>query len=80
MALTGTLGLEPGRSQDLAVSNLIRNRKLSRAIADSDWSEFWRMLEYKCRWAGGQAAGRGQVFPVQQGLRGLRCEPGGVDA
>jgi putative transposase len=38
--------------ETLAVSNMIQNRKLSRAISDVGWSEFVRQLEYKGRWYG----------------------------
>jgi putative transposase len=34
--------------EDLAVSNLVRNRHLARAISDCGWGEFRRQLEYKC--------------------------------
>jgi putative transposase len=34
--------------EDLAVSNMIRNRHLARAISGCGWGEFRRQLEYKC--------------------------------
>jgi putative transposase len=34
--------------EDLAVKNLVRNRRLARAISDCGWSEFRRQLQYKC--------------------------------
>jgi putative transposase len=35
--------------EDLAVRNMIRNRRLARAISDCGWGEFRRQLEYKCQ-------------------------------
>ena len=34
--------------EDLAVSNMLRNRHLARAISGCGWGEFRRQLEYKC--------------------------------
>jgi putative transposase len=34
--------------EDLAVGNMVRNRRLARAISDCGWGEFRRQLEYKC--------------------------------
>jgi putative transposase len=34
--------------EDLAVSNMVRNRQLARAISGCGWGEFRRQLEYKC--------------------------------
>lgn len=40
--------------EDLCVSGLIKNRKLSKAIADSGWGEFRRQLEYKTKLYGSE--------------------------
>jgi putative transposase len=40
--------------EDLAVKNMVRNRRLSRAISDCGWGEFRRQLDYKCERAGRQ--------------------------
>lgn len=40
--------------EDLAVKNLLRNRRLARHIADASWAELRRQLTYKTEWTGGQ--------------------------
>jgi len=40
--------------EDLAVANMVRDRRLARAIADCGWGEFRRQLEYKCQRFGRQ--------------------------
>jgi putative transposase len=36
--------------EDLAVSNLVRNRPLARHIADAGWGTFRQMVDYKASW------------------------------
>ncbi len=38
--------------EDLAVKNMVKNRKLALAISDASWGELVRQLEYKCNWYG----------------------------
>jgi putative transposase len=38
--------------EDLNVSGMLKNRKLSQAVADVSFSEFSRQLKYKCDWYG----------------------------
>lgn len=38
--------------ETLKVENMIKNRKLSKAIQDVSWSSFISILEYKCLWYG----------------------------
>ncbi|HEY9644272.1 MAG TPA: RNA-guided endonuclease TnpB family protein [Coleofasciculaceae cyanobacterium] len=38
--------------EDLAVKNMVKNRKLALSISDVSWGELVRQLEYKCDWYG----------------------------
>lgn len=38
--------------EDLAVKNMVKNRKLALAINDASWGELVRQLTYKCDWYG----------------------------
>jgi putative transposase len=38
--------------ENLAVKNMVKNRKLAQAISDVSWGEITRQLDYKCRWYG----------------------------
>ena len=38
--------------EDLAVQNMVKNRRLARPISACGWGEFRRQLEYKCAWYG----------------------------
>ncbi|MCF8012154.1 MAG: transposase [Clostridiales bacterium] len=49
--------------EDLAVKNMIKNKHLSRHIADVGWGEFRRMLEYKTRWYGSELKTVPRFYP-----------------
>ncbi|MFE5587866.1 RNA-guided endonuclease InsQ/TnpB family protein [Kitasatospora sp. NPDC056531] len=49
--------------EDLTVRNMLKNRKLSRAISDASWSELRTMLEYKCAWYGRDLVAIDRWFP-----------------
>lgn len=42
---------------------MIRNPKLSKAIADAGWSELVRQLQYKGKWAGRSVVAIDQYLP-----------------
>ncbi|HAJ3253343.1 RNA-guided endonuclease InsQ/TnpB family protein [Escherichia coli] len=49
--------------ESLKVKNMIRNPKLSKAIADAGWSELVRQLQYKGKWAGRSVVAIDQYLP-----------------
>ena len=38
--------------EDLNIKGMMKNKKLSRAIADAGWGKFLLFLQYKCAWTG----------------------------
>jgi putative transposase len=38
--------------ENLGVSNMLKNKNLSRAISDMGWYKFKELIEYKCEWYG----------------------------
>jgi len=49
--------------EDLHVSGLLKNSRLSRAIADVGFYQFRRMLEYKCAWYGSKLIIASRTYP-----------------
>jgi putative transposase len=49
--------------EDLAVSNMVKNHKLAKAISDVSWSEFVRQLNYKANWYGKTIISIGRFDP-----------------
>ena len=49
--------------ETLKVKNMLKNRKLSRAISDTGWSGFVTKLEYKLERAGGRLVKIDTFFP-----------------
>jgi putative transposase len=53
--------------EDLAVKNMMKNRKLALAISDASWGELVRQLEYKCNWYGRTLVKIDRWFPSSKG-------------
>ncbi len=49
--------------ESLSVSNMQKNRHLSKSIGDASWSEFLRQLEYKAHWYGRELIGIDKWYP-----------------
>lgn len=49
--------------EGLNVAGMIRNRRLSRRVADLGWGEFHRQLSYKCVWYGSMLVVADRFFP-----------------
>lgn len=49
--------------EDLAVKNMVKNRKLSKSISDCGWGRFVTMLGYKCDWYGKKLVKIDRFYP-----------------
>ncbi|WP_019611121.1 RNA-guided endonuclease TnpB family protein [Nocardiopsis sp. CNS-639] len=59
--------------EDLAVANMVKNRRLSRAISDVAWRELRSMLEYKCAWYGRDLVVVDRFFPSSKACSTPGC-------
>jgi putative transposase len=59
--------------EDLAVANLVKNRRLARAISDVAWRELRTMLEYKARWYGRDLVVVDRFFPSSKACSTAGC-------
>jgi putative transposase len=56
--------------EDLHVAGMMRNRHLSRAIADQGWGEFHRQLAYKAIWYGSRLLVAPRFYPSSKRCSG----------
>jgi len=59
--------------EDLNIKAMMKNRKLSRAIADVGWGEFRRQLKYKCDWYGSTLVEAPRFFPSSKLCSNCEC-------
>ena len=55
-------------AEDLAVKEMLRNRRLSKQIADVGWSRFIYMLEYKTQWYGSKLIKAPRYYALNKAL------------
>lgn len=53
-------------SEDLKISNMVKNHNLAKSISDCSWYEFTKQLQYKADWNGRQYIKIDTYFPSSQ--------------
>lgn len=53
-------------SEDLKISNMVKNHNLAKSISDCSWYELTRQLEYKAEWNGREYVKIDTYFPSSQ--------------
>ncbi|MFE6389504.1 RNA-guided endonuclease InsQ/TnpB family protein [Nocardiopsis dassonvillei] len=59
--------------EDLTVRNMVKNRRLSRAVSDAAWRELRTMLAYKCAWYERELVVVDRFFPSSRLCSTLGC-------
>ena len=52
--------------ETLMPKNMVKNRRLAKAISDASWGEIARQLEYKCAWYGKEMVKVDRFYPSSQ--------------
>ena len=52
--------------ETLVPKNMVKNRRLAKAISDASWGEIVRQLEYKCNWYGKELVNVDRFYPSSQ--------------
>ena len=52
--------------ETLVPKNMVKNRRLAKAISDAAWGEIVRQLEYKCNWYGKELVKVDRFYPSSQ--------------
>lgn len=60
-------------SENLSVSNMIKNRKFAKSISDCGWHELTRQLQYKAEWNNREYIKIGRFIPSSQTCSNCGC-------
>lgn len=60
--------------EDLNIKGMVKNRRLAKSISSVSWSEFFRMLDYKCAWYGSSLMKIDRFYPSSQVCSVCGCQ------